>query len=148
MGFVEFAAFDSLLFEELDLDLEASVNLAELGGFVVVPFLQLEGGGTDLLNLVPAFGELFGQLIVLGGEEGVLLDESLASGLELVRFSHFYLEQGYLIEQPSVLGFAAVGVLQSDLFLNEISLGLEPFDGGPAVWGSFARRVSIIRHEI
>lgn len=85
-------------------------------------FLGLGDAGLESFCLVASFGEFSGELVVVLREEGVLLDEAVDLGLELVGLAQLDLEEGDLVEQAAVLGLAPEGGFEGDLLLDEVAL--------------------------
>jgi hypothetical protein len=85
--FVKFGAFESLFLEQFNFDIKASVNLPELGGLERIALLDLKGIRSDFLDFVSSFRKLFGEVIILIGQQRVLFKKGFASGFKLIDFS-------------------------------------------------------------
>jgi hypothetical protein len=74
------------------------VYLGELPRLNGISFLQLRSICLQPLNFVSSLCEFSCKLVVVLGEEAVLLEEAIAFGFELISFAKFYLEECYFIK--------------------------------------------------
>lgn len=119
---VELVALQPLLLQQLHLQRQAVVVLRQLASPQGLALLGLRHAGLQSLCLKAPLCEFAGELVVVLGQEAILLQQAFHLQLELFGLAQLDLEEGNLVEQPPVLGLAAEGVFEGDFLFDEIAL--------------------------
>lgn len=137
---VQLVPLQPLLLLQLEVQRQSVVRLRKRTQLNRVSLLDLHRGRLYALHLVPSLRQLARQLVVLLGEDAVLLEQGLDLDLEILRFAQFDLEKGDLIEQPACLSLRAQSVLEAEFLLEQFPL--DPGRGAARI----GRRFSVVGH--
>ena len=98
------------------------VVLGQLASSKRLPLLRLDSTHLQTLCLISPLSQLPSELVIVLCQKGVLLEETVDLGLQLVSLAQLYLQESDLIQQTPVLSLAPKSSFERDLLLDNVTL--------------------------